>query len=82
MVCGTLSGLCGLVLRRIGSPSVFDSIDYHPERRSAQIASARAVLRTRAETVSLHHACAVLLALSDDPFDRRLAEELLQMQKD
>jgi len=30
----------------------------------------------------LHQACAVLLALSDDPFDRRLAEELLHMQKD
>ncbi|WP_323037724.1 hypothetical protein [Pararhodobacter sp.] len=59
---------------------MFDSIDYHPERRSAQIALARAVLRTCAETVSLHQACAVLLALSDDPFDRRLAEELLRMQ--
>ena len=82
MACGALSERCGLVLRSVGRPSVFDSIDYHPARRSAQIALARAVLRTCAETVIVHQACAVLLALSDDPFDRRLAEELLHMQKD
>lgn len=82
MACDTRSGRRRPVLRRVGSLPVIDRIDYHPERRSAQIALARAVLHTQADTASLHQACAVLLALSDDPFDRRLAEELLRMQRD
>ena len=57
---------------------MFDRIDLHPERRGPQIDWARAELRGRPEPDHLRTACAVLLTLSDDPYDRTLATELLR----
>jgi len=57
---------------------MFDRIDPHPERRAVQIAWARKVLRGCPDPEPHRKACAVLLALSDDPYDRTLATELAQ----
>lgn len=59
-------------------PFMPGSIDHNPARRAAQISAAREVLRSPSEPDCLQHACAVLLALSDDPFDRVQAHEVLQ----
>lgn len=55
-------------------------IDAHPARRERQVAEARAVLHSGepVETAELRHACAVLLALSDDPGARLMATEILR----
>ena len=53
-------------------------IDHHPERRTAQIESARAILHACDDTLRLRRACTVLLALSSDPMDRMLAERILK----
>ena len=55
-------------------------IDAHLARRDRQVAAACALLRSEApvESAELRHACAVLLALSDDPGARLMATEVLR----
>ena len=55
-----------------------------PERPADQLAAALGVLRSSSETdlSSVRHACAVILNLSKDPFDRMLAEEVLRQMPD
>ena len=59
-----------------------DSADDQSEGRRARIDAARAILRAPSNAASLHEACMVLLALSDDPLDRTLARAFLDQDTD
>ena len=55
-----------------------EPIDHHPARRRSQLAAASAMLRGPRDGAALQQACAVILALSRDPYERMLAERLLK----
>ena len=56
--------------------------DDRSEGNRARIDAARAILRAPSNAASLHEACMVLLAESDDPLDRTLASAFLDSDAD
>lgn len=60
-------------------PMLSSHVSFDPERRDAQLRAAREVLAGTAEhdDTTLFRACDTLLALSSDPYDCKVAQEIL-----